>query len=61
MNMQASRAARAAALAAALERDHIGWTIFAPEQGAVAAMDALPGWRRIYADSRVVVQARSGL
>ena len=48
-------------LVAALERDHIGWTIFAPEQGAVAAMDALPGWRRIYADSRVVVQARSGL
>ena len=48
-------------LAATLERDHIGWTIFAPEQGAAAAMDALPGWRRIFADSRVVVHARAGL
>ncbi len=49
------------ALADALDRDHIAWTMFAPEQGAVAAMDARPGWRRIYADPRVVVHARSGL
>jgi hypothetical protein len=49
------------ALNQALSRDHIGWTLFAPEQGASTAMDALPGWRRIYADSRVVVHARTGL
>ena len=49
------------ALGPTLARDHIGWTLFAPEQGATAAMDALPGWRRIYADSRVVVHARTGL
>jgi hypothetical protein len=49
------------ALAAALAREHIGWTMFAPGQGAVAAMDALPGWRRVYADARVVVHQRIGL
>ena len=49
------------ALAAALQRDHVGWTMFAPEQGAAAAMDKLPGWRRIYADPRVVAHARIGL
>jgi hypothetical protein len=50
-----------AALTATLEREHIGWTMFAPDQGATAAMDAAPGWRRVYADSRVVVHARAGL
>jgi hypothetical protein len=49
------------ALTDALTREHIGWTMFSPGQGATAAMDALPGWRRIYADARVVVHARTGL
>ena len=44
-----------------LAREHIGWTMFAPGQGATAAMDAMPGWRRVYADARVVVHARTGL
>ena len=47
------------ALNAVLKREHIGWTMFSPEQGAVAAMDALPGWRRAFADPRVVVHVRA--
>jgi hypothetical protein len=46
------------ALAAVLARENVGWTIFAPEQGAAAAMDAMPGWRRVYADPRVVAHVR---
>jgi hypothetical protein len=46
------------ALTAVLARENVGWTIFAPDQGAVAAMDALPGWRRVYADPRVVAHVR---
>lgn len=47
------------ALAATLARENIGWTMFAPAQGAAAAMDAMPGWRRVYSDARVVVHARA--
>jgi hypothetical protein len=47
------------ALPPLLAREHIGWTMFAPGQGAAAAMDALPGWRRVYADARVVVHVRA--
>jgi hypothetical protein len=46
------------ALAAALKQYDIAWTIFAPGQGAVAAMDREPGWRRIHADAFAVVHAR---
>ena len=49
------------ALKDALAREHIGWTMFSPGQGATATMDALPGWRRVYADARVVVHVRAGL
>ena len=49
------------ALKGALAHEHIGWTMFSPGQGATAAMDALPGWRRVYADARVVVHVRDGL
>ena len=46
-----------AALTAALPR--FGWTLFAPDQGAVAALDATPGWRRVYVDANVVAHARA--
>ena len=46
------------ALAETLAESHVGWTLFAPDQGAVAAMDAMPGWRRVYADSRIVAHVR---
>ena len=48
-----------AALETVLARENIAWTMFAPGQGAVAAMDAAPGWRRVYADRLVVVHARA--
>jgi hypothetical protein len=47
------------ALETVLTRENIAWTMFAPGQGAVAAMDAEPGWRRVYADRLVVVHART--
>jgi hypothetical protein len=46
------------ALERALKQYGIAWTIFAPGQGAVAAMDREPGWRRIHADAVAVVHAR---
>lgn len=53
-----SRLARGepAALAASLPR--FGWTLFAPDQGVVATLDATPGWRRVYTDAHVVAHAR---
>jgi hypothetical protein len=46
------------ALTAVLARENVGWTLFSPEQGAATAMDAMPGWRRVYADPRVVAHVR---
>lgn len=46
------------ALDALLADQHIGWTMFSPAQGAVAAMDATPGWKQVFADPRVVVHVR---
>ena len=45
-------------LTALLARENIGWTLFSPEQGAVATMDALPGWRRVYGDGKVVAHIK---
>jgi hypothetical protein len=47
------------ALAALLDAYGITWTLLAPQQGAVARVDALPGWRRVYADAIAVVHVRS--
>lgn len=47
-----------AALEAALAKYNVAWTVFAPEQAVVAALDAEPGWRRLYADARAVVHVR---
>jgi hypothetical protein len=46
------------ALEEALRRYEIAWTIFAPDQRAVAQMDHEPGWRRLYADAYAVVHVR---
>ncbi|MBS1189191.1 MAG: hypothetical protein H6R10_983 [Rhodocyclaceae bacterium] len=43
-----------------LESHHIGWTLLAPEVPAIALLDRLPGWRRLYADDTAVVHVRSG-
>ena len=41
-----------------LERYDIAWTIFAPEDRIVAALDHEPGWRRLYSDATAVVHVR---
>jgi len=38
----------------------ITWTLLAPGTPAVALLDRLPGWRRVYADEVAVVHARDG-
>jgi hypothetical protein len=42
----------------ALKRYEIAWTIFAPDNRIVAALDREPGWRRLYADATAVVHVR---
>ena len=49
-----------ALLAATLTRYHVRWTILKPGNPAVAAMDGLPGWHRLYADQWAVVHVKSG-
>jgi hypothetical protein len=43
---------------ALLERWHIGWTLLHPGTPALVVLDALPGWRRHYADDIAVVHVR---
>jgi hypothetical protein len=47
-----------AKLKALLEKHHIAWTIFGPEEGSVTLLDADPRWRRVYADRYAVVHQR---
>ena len=47
-----------AALATAFRDYAIAWTILTPQSPAVAVLDNLPGWRRVYTDSFAVVYAR---
>ena len=47
-----------AALDEELARDHIAWTIFSPGTRIVGALDAKPGWRRLYADAFAVIHVR---
>jgi hypothetical protein len=42
-----------------LARYHIAWTLLAPEAGAVAVLDRLPEWRRVYADRYAVIHVRA--
>jgi hypothetical protein len=48
----------ASALGALLDRYRVGWTLLAPDEGAVALLDHLPGWRRVYSDAHAVIHAR---
>ena len=36
----------------------IGWTLLQPGTPAIAALDLMPGWRRVYADAIAVVHVR---
>ncbi|HVM79011.1 MAG TPA: hypothetical protein VMU06_08315 [Stellaceae bacterium] len=41
-----------------LDRFKLGWTLLKPDLPAVAALDRMPGWQRVYADSAAVVHRR---
>lgn len=41
-----------------LQKYHIEWTLLLPESPAVALLDHLPEWRRLYADKVAVVHVR---
>jgi hypothetical protein len=45
-------------LPALLDEHQIGWTLLAPGTPAIAMLDHLPGWRRVYADDAAVVHMR---
>jgi hypothetical protein len=47
------------ALSRLLARYGITWTLLAPEAGAVAVLDRMPGWRRVYADPYAVIHVRA--
>lgn len=44
-----------------LEQHGIAWTLLAPDRGATALLDHLPGWRRLYADKTAVVHVRTAV
>ena len=46
------------ALEALLRRYGVAWTLLSPADGAVALLDRLPGWRRVYADETAVIHRR---
>lgn len=43
-----------------LEDYRIGWTLLESDAPALALLDRMPGWRRIYADAVAVVHVRDG-
>jgi hypothetical protein len=45
-------------LAQTLDQRRIAWTLFTPGSAAAVAMDAMPGWRRLYADRWAVIHVR---
>jgi hypothetical protein len=46
------------ALSKTLERYHITWTLLAPSMTAVALLDRMPGWERLYSDDNAVIHRR---
>lgn len=46
------------ALAGLLQEYAIAWTLLDPHSPAVAALDHMAGWRRVYADAYAVIHAR---
>jgi hypothetical protein len=44
-----------------LERYQVRWTLLPPGMPAVALLDHLPGWRRLYADKTAIVHVRSAV
>jgi hypothetical protein len=50
---------RPGALDGLLTRHRIGWTLLDPGSPAVALLDRMPGWRRLYTDAIAVVHIRA--
>jgi hypothetical protein len=44
-----------------LERHQVGWTLLLPGLPAIAPLDQLPGWKRLYSDETVVFTSTSRL
>ena len=42
-----------------LEARHVAWTLEAPGSQVARALDASPGWTRLYADPTAVVHVRA--
>jgi uroporphyrinogen-III synthase len=42
-----------------LDQYKITWTLLPPDSSAVALLDHLPQWRRVYADKAAVVHAKA--
>ena len=49
-----------AKLQALLDRYRVRWTILRAENPAIPTMDAMPGWKRLYADKSAVVHVKVG-
>ena len=41
-----------------LDQHHIAWTLLAAGTPAIAVLDRLPGWKRVYSDDSAVVHMR---
>jgi hypothetical protein len=49
----------AAALAGLLDDYRVGWALLQAQSPAVAALERVPGWRRVYGDGVAVVETRN--
>ena len=54
-----ARASTTDGLEKLLDKHKVTWTLLPPDLSAVALLDHLPGWRRVYADKTAVVHART--
>lgn len=54
----AALAATGDALPRLLDRYHVTWTLLMPGSPAIAALDRLPGWERVYTDRNAVIHRR---
>ena len=50
--------ASSGSLPAMLDKYRITWTLLRAGTPAIALLDRMPGWRRVYADDTAVVHAR---
>jgi hypothetical protein len=57
--LEACRLQRTGSLERLLDKYKVRWTLLRPGVPAVALLDHLPGWRRLYADGTAVVHVRA--